>query len=242
MPGRHPARTRRAASRNRAGGDDGRQRAGGDDRRQRARRDRGRRLGARRQRSITVGSADFPESQLLAQIYGQALAAAGFDVSYDPASEPARSTSAPSRAARSQLVPEYTNSLLSFVLRQSDPNAVPDATNVEEQVAALGEALPEGLEVLTPSTAEDKDVIVCTRRRPRSTAWPRSATSPACWTRSRSGHRRSSRPARRSASSASRTCSARRCRPSSSRSTSAPSPTPSPPARSTAATCSRPCR
>ena len=30
--------------------------------------------------SIVVGSADFPESALLAQIYGQALAAAGFDV------------------------------------------------------------------------------------------------------------------------------------------------------------------
>ncbi len=39
----------------------------------------------------------------------------------------------------------------------------PDAANVDEQVAALGEALPEGLEVLTPSSAEDKDTIVCTQ-------------------------------------------------------------------------------
>ena len=32
--------------------------------------------------TVIVGSADFPESQLLAQIYGQALAKAGFDVDY----------------------------------------------------------------------------------------------------------------------------------------------------------------
>jgi osmoprotectant transport system substrate-binding protein len=57
------------------------------------------------------------------------------------------------------LVPEYTGSLLSFLLAPEQPTA----TNVEEQVDALGEALPEGLEVLTPSTAEDKDTIVCTQ-------------------------------------------------------------------------------
>ena len=112
--------------------------------------------------SITVGSADFPESQLLAQIYGQALAAAGFDVSYEMGIGAREVYFGAIESGEVQLVPEYTNSLLSFVLQQSDPSAVPEATNVDEQVAALGEALPDGLEVLTPSTAEDKDVIVCT--------------------------------------------------------------------------------
>ena len=55
-------------------------------------------------------------------------------------------------------MPEYTGSLLSFLLAPEQP----DATTVEEQVAAIGEALPDDLEVSTPSTAEDKDVIVCT--------------------------------------------------------------------------------
>ena len=113
------------------------------------------------EQSITVGSADFPESQLLAQIYGQALAAAGFDVAlragigarevYFRRSRTARSTSSPStptRCCRSSSA--------------DDPDAVSEATNVEEQITALGEVLPDGLEVLTPSTAEDKDVIVCT--------------------------------------------------------------------------------
>ncbi len=112
--------------------------------------------------SITVGSAEFPESQLLAQIYGQALAAAGFDVSYELGIGAREVYFGAIESGEVQLLPEYTNSLLSFVLQQSDPNAVPEATNVDEQVAALDEALPDGLEVLTPSTAEDKDVIVCT--------------------------------------------------------------------------------
>jgi osmoprotectant transport system substrate-binding protein len=112
--------------------------------------------------SIVVGSADFPESQLLAQIYGQSLAAAGFDVSYQLGIGAREIYFDAVESGEVDLVPEYTNSLLSFVLRRDDPEATPDAANVEEQVAALGEVLPEGLEVLTPSTAEDKDVIVCT--------------------------------------------------------------------------------
>jgi osmoprotectant transport system substrate-binding protein len=108
---------------------------------------------------ITVGSADFPESTLLGEIYAQALEARGANVTrrfglgarevYFPAAERGEVT----------LVPEYTNSLLSFVVR---PDA-PTATNVSEQVDALRAALPANLTVLTPSTAEDKDVIVCRR-------------------------------------------------------------------------------
>jgi len=112
--------------------------------------------------SIVVGSADFAESQLLAQIYGQALADAGFDVSYEPGIGAREVYYGAIEGGEVDLVPEYTNSLLAFVLRQDDPNAVPEAANVDEQMTALEEALPETLQVLTPSTAEDKDVIVCT--------------------------------------------------------------------------------
>ena len=108
--------------------------------------------------AITVGSADFPESQLLAQIYGQALEAAGFDVSYELGIGSREAYYGAIEGGEVGLVPEYTGSLLSFVLAPEQP----EAANVDEQLAALDEALPEELEVLTPSTAEDKDVIVCT--------------------------------------------------------------------------------
>lgn len=113
--------------------------------------------------SITVGSADFTESQLLGEIYAQALEAKGFDVSRQ-LNIGSREVYYPAIVADEiQVVPDYTNSLLSFVLRQSDPNALPTATDVEGQIAELGTALPADLAVLTPSTAEDKDTIVCTK-------------------------------------------------------------------------------
>jgi osmoprotectant transport system substrate-binding protein len=111
--------------------------------------------------SVNIGSANFPESVLLAEIYAGALEAAGADVNVTP-NIGSREVYYPAiETGEIDLLPEYTNSLLSFVLRQDDPDASPEATNVEEQLAELEDALPDNLTVLTPSTAEDKDVIVC---------------------------------------------------------------------------------
>ena len=109
--------------------------------------------------ALTVGSADFNESQLLAEIYGQALQLVGFDVSFEHGIGAREVYFGAVDNAELDLVPEYTGSLLAFLLAPDQP----DATTVEEQVAAIGEALPDDLEVLTPSAAEDKDVIVCTQ-------------------------------------------------------------------------------
>jgi len=111
--------------------------------------------------SLTIGSADFSESVLLAEIYGGALTNAGADVSLQTNIGNREAYYAAIEGGEVDLLPEYTNSLLSFVLRQGDPNATPTATNVDEQVAELKEVLPDNLTVLTPSSAEDKDVIVC---------------------------------------------------------------------------------
>jgi len=112
---------------------------------------------------VTVGSANFPESQLIAAIWAQSLEDGGVRVARkDPIGSRELYYQAIG-ADEIDLVPEYTNSLLSFVLRQADPDATPTATNVDEQVAAIREALPDTLTIGTPSTAEDKDVIVCSR-------------------------------------------------------------------------------
>jgi osmoprotectant transport system substrate-binding protein len=111
--------------------------------------------------SITIGSANFPGSQLLAEVYAQALEGNGVEVTRNLNIGSREVYYAAIEAGEIDLLPEYTNSLLSFTLRQADPEASPTAANVDEQVTALGEALPEGLQVLAPSTAEDKDVIVC---------------------------------------------------------------------------------
>jgi osmoprotectant transport system substrate-binding protein len=113
--------------------------------------------------SIKVGSANFPESVLLANIYAGALTRAGADTSLDLNIGSREVYYTAIGAGEIDLIPEYTNSLLSFVLRQDDPQASPTATTVDEQITELTDNLPDELTVLTPSTAEDKDVIVCNR-------------------------------------------------------------------------------
>lgn len=113
--------------------------------------------------SITIGSADFPESQLIAEIYGQALEKKGFTFQHKAAIGSREIYYKAIADGEIDLVPEYTNSLLSFVIRQGDPKGAPTAKNVTEQVAELGTVLPANLQVLTPSAAEDKDVIVCSK-------------------------------------------------------------------------------
>jgi hypothetical protein len=63
---------------------------------------------------ITVGSFDFPESVLLAQIYGQALAAGNFPVRILPNLGPREGVDPALVDGLVQLVPEYAGSALEF--------------------------------------------------------------------------------------------------------------------------------
>jgi osmoprotectant transport system substrate-binding protein len=113
--------------------------------------------------SLTVGSANFPENVLLAEIYAGALEAKGAKVTRKLNIGNRETYYKAISGGELDLMPEYTNSLLSFVERQKDPNAVPKAKNVTEQVTELKANLPDNLTVLDASTAEDKDVIVCNK-------------------------------------------------------------------------------
>ena len=103
--------------------------------------------------TITVGSAAFPENEIIAEIYAQALEAKDVKVekklnigareAYIPALE----------NGEIDLLPEYSGNLLLYV----DKNAT--ATAPDEVIAALGDALPENLEILEASEAEDKDSL-----------------------------------------------------------------------------------
>jgi osmoprotectant transport system substrate-binding protein len=110
---------------------------------------------------VTVAGSNFPESQVLAEVYAQALENGGIKVNRK---DPLGARELYYQALLNnevQLMPEYTNSLLSHVVKQADANATPTATNVEEQITELKDALPASLTVGAPSSAEDKDVIVC---------------------------------------------------------------------------------
>lgn len=106
---------------------------------------------------VVVGTANFTESEILGQIYSQALTAKGV-----PSSVKARigSREVYIRALQDnsiQLVPEYTgNLLLNF-----DKNAT--ATTRQEVEAALPKVLPSDLKTGKVSQAADQDVYVVTK-------------------------------------------------------------------------------
>jgi osmoprotectant transport system substrate-binding protein len=107
--------------------------------------------------TITVGSANFPESQLLAEIYAAALTKNGVKVS-KKLNIGSRETYIPALKDGSiDLIPEYSGVLLQYF----DKSAT--ATSSDDVYTALRKALPSGLSVLDKSAAEDKDAIVVTK-------------------------------------------------------------------------------
>ncbi len=104
-------------------------------------------------KTIVVGSADFPESKIIAEIYAQALEANEFTVGrqYGIGS---RETYIPALQDHSiDLIPEYTGNLLQYFDSESD------VTTPNEVLLALFRALPGDLSILNPSPAEDKDTV-----------------------------------------------------------------------------------
>ena len=109
------------------------------------------------QGTVRVGSANFAENRLLAEIYATALEGAGVPVerrfgigsreTYFPALQ----------RGEIDLVPDYTGNLLQFL----DPQAT--ATASDQVYQQLGTKLPAPLQLLPQSPAEDKDAVVVTR-------------------------------------------------------------------------------
>lgn len=107
--------------------------------------------------TITVGSANFPESELLMNIYAGALQAKGVNVTTRP-NIGSRETYIPALQDGSiNLIPEYTG-----VLAQYFDHSM-TATASDEVYTALQQALPQGLSVLDKAAAENKDAVVVTR-------------------------------------------------------------------------------
>jgi osmoprotectant transport system substrate-binding protein len=107
--------------------------------------------------SITVGSADFSESQVLGEIYAGAIKAKGVSVASKPNIGSRDVYIKALQDGSIDIVPEYTGSLLTF-LKGTAPSQEPDAV-----YTALKSTLPADLVVLDKSTAEDKNSMVVTK-------------------------------------------------------------------------------
>jgi len=106
---------------------------------------------------IIIGSADFTESQLIASIYSQALQAAGVSVKEQFNIGSREVYVAALKDSSIDLVPEYSGAFLSYL----DPKST--AATAEAVTTELKGKLPSGISMLTPSPAEDKDVLAVTK-------------------------------------------------------------------------------
>lgn len=108
---------------------------------------------------VVIGSANFPENALLAEIYAGALDAAGVETEtklnigsrevYLKALEPGDESV--------DIFPEYTGVLRDY-FEPGQPGT--DSDEVYDELVA---SLPDYLKVLEPSSAEDKDAVVVTQ-------------------------------------------------------------------------------
>lgn len=109
--------------------------------------------------TITVGSANFSESVILAEIYAQALSDEGYEVdtklnigareAYIPALE----------RGEIDFVPEYTGNLLRFLTKKEE---IPSGAEAVHE-ALLDEAVKHKLFALQPAPADNKDAVVVTK-------------------------------------------------------------------------------
>jgi osmoprotectant transport system substrate-binding protein len=105
---------------------------------------------------IGVGSANFPESRVLGEIYAQALEARGIAVRRDLGIGSREVYFRSLQDGSTDLIPEYTGNLLQHINTQTTATA-PDAVYAE-----LGQYLPPNLTVLEQSAAKNKDAVVVT--------------------------------------------------------------------------------
>ncbi|MGC9497854.1 ABC transporter substrate-binding protein [Streptomyces sp. WG7] len=103
--------------------------------------------------TVVVGSNNFAESTLLADIYGEALKAKGLKVTYKHNIGSRETTYGLMKNGSVTVLPEYNGSLLAYL----DPDAEQKSTEAVNTAAKA--KLDEKLTLLNPSPAENKDSV-----------------------------------------------------------------------------------
>ena len=109
--------------------------------------------------TITVASFDFPESELLAEVYGQALSGGGYDVESMHRVGPRELVGPALARGLVEVVPEYAGTAVEFL----SLGAVDGSADPTDNHDALERALAgRDLVALAPAGAEDRNTLVVT--------------------------------------------------------------------------------
>ena len=116
---------------------------------------------------ITISSTTEPTSELVAEIYGQALEKADFRVARKKPFATSGELMSAMASGEVQLTGMTTQGLLTLLSSPASttpitgPTAEPKTTG--EQTTVIGNSLPANLTLATATSAEDKDVIFCAK-------------------------------------------------------------------------------
>ena len=114
---------------------------------------------------VKIGIQDFPESKILAEVYGQALEAQGFEVSYKELGGYRDIVFSSFESGDINFTLEYASSALEFLNEQAG-EASPDIDEVTPLLQTALEA--EGLTALDASPAVDSNAFVVTKETAES--------------------------------------------------------------------------
>lgn len=107
--------------------------------------------------TVVIGSANFPENEVLADIYAGALKAKGVNVQTKLNIGSREVIYKLIQSGQLTVLPEYNGALLDFLDAKSPANTTSEVDQ------ALASKLPATLKVLDPAQAEDKDGITVTQ-------------------------------------------------------------------------------
>jgi osmoprotectant transport system substrate-binding protein len=109
--------------------------------------------------AVVVASFDFTESELVAELYAQALQQAGVPVRRELRLGPRELVLPALRQGLVDVVPEYLGSALAAVV----PGEVPAAASAPLQAQLAAALRPAGLRLLRPAPAQDQNGLAVTR-------------------------------------------------------------------------------
>lgn len=112
--------------------------------------------------TVIIGSTDFTEQLILANMYADVLRARGVEVRTKLNLGPREVVFPALKAGAISALPEYTGSLLSYLSEEKATASKPGKV-----LARLREELPKGIVALQPAPAQNKNVLVVTRETAR---------------------------------------------------------------------------
>jgi osmoprotectant transport system substrate-binding protein len=108
--------------------------------------------------SLTIAGTDFPEQDIVANIYAEALRAEGFTVTLKPHLGKREVVQAALQSGEVDLLPEYVGSLLEFLQKGSA------SSDLDASVTKLRDLIKDkGLTALDPAPAFDANALVVTK-------------------------------------------------------------------------------